>query len=114
MSKENLSDFFKALSEDTRIKIIRLLTEREMCVCELEDRLGMSQPAVSHHLGILKSVNLISGRRQGKWMYYSLNGKQFLDYHNELKQLALFAVEERVKRGLPASPPLNEEDWFCK
>ena len=111
---KKLSDYFKALSDDTRLKIIQLLTEYEMCVCEIEDRLGMSQPAVSHHIGILKNTGLISGRRQGKWIYYSINGKQFMDNHNNFKQLALFAIEDRVTKGLPVSPILEDEDSYCK
>nr|MDA8228817.1 metalloregulator ArsR/SmtB family transcription factor [Desulfitobacterium hafniense] len=76
---------------------------------------GMSQPAVSHHLGILKSTNLISGRRQGKWIYYSINGKAFIDNHNEFKRLALLAVEERILRGIPVSPVLeDDQESYCR
>lgn len=58
-----LCSYFFALSDVSRLKILQLLTEHEMCVCEIEDRMGMSQPAISHHLGVLKRAGLISGRK---------------------------------------------------
>lgn len=69
---QELSLFFKALSEEPRCQIIQLLFEQEMCVCELMEFLQMSQPAVSHHLRILKEAGLVKDRRDGKWIYYSL------------------------------------------
>ena len=110
----NLSDYFKALSDDTRLKIIQLLTDHEMCVCELEDRLGVSQPAVSHHLRVLKRNGLISDRKQGKWVYYSINGNALMENHNQFKRLVLLVVEERIIKGTPASPILEDGQSYCK
>lgn len=70
-------DFYKALGDDTRLKILEMLTGREMCVCEILNRLNMSQPAVSHHLKILKQAGLVKDSREGKWIYYSLNDRVF-------------------------------------
>lgn len=64
--------FFKALSDEKRIRILKLLTVREMCVCALMIALDMSQPNLSHHLRILENQGFVNRRKEGKWAYYSL------------------------------------------
>lgn len=64
---------FHALSDDTRLRIVDLLRDGERCVCELQDWLGMSQSALSFHLKTMKDAELLSNRRQGRWVYYRLN-----------------------------------------
>jgi len=66
------SKFFKALSDEKRIRILKLLTIREMCVCELMIALDTTQPNLSHHLKILENQGLVNRRKEGKWAYYSL------------------------------------------
>ena len=61
-----------AVGEPTRIKIIMLLSRREMCVCELEAALGLAQPTMSHHLGVLERVDLLERRKSEKWVFYRL------------------------------------------
>jgi len=73
-----ISDFYKALGDETRLKILELVAAQEMCVCELIEQLGMSQSAVSHHLKILKQAGLVQDDRDGKWIYYSLNPDAFM------------------------------------
>ncbi|MCW4050020.1 MAG: metalloregulator ArsR/SmtB family transcription factor [Candidatus Bathyarchaeota archaeon] len=63
---------FKALSDMNRLKILRLLTFREMCVCELTAAIGLTQPNLSHHIKKLEAVGLVKRRRDGKWVYYSI------------------------------------------
>lgn len=72
-SMESLADFFKVFGDKTRIRILYLLKNQELCVCDLADCLGMTSPAVSHQLRILKINRLIKSRRQGKSVYYSLD-----------------------------------------
>lgn len=66
------SRVFKALSDPARLKIIKLLSLKDMCVCELMVALNMTQPTVSHHLKILESAGLIKNERKGKWIFYSI------------------------------------------
>jgi len=68
-----LAEFFKVFGDSTRIKIICALFESEMCVCDLSALLGVSQSAVSHQLRTLKSARLVTYRRDGKVIYYSLD-----------------------------------------
>lgn len=63
----------KALGQSTRLKIIFLLARQEHCVCELERILNASQPAISQHMRVLKATGLVSERREGQWIFYSLN-----------------------------------------
>ena len=73
-----ISEIFKALSDETRTKILYLLVNRELCVCELADILGMTLPAVSHHLRLLRTMRLVKFRREGKQAYYSLSDRHVL------------------------------------
>src|SRR5512144_64635 len=70
-----LTTIFKALSDETRLRVIKLLEEGELCVCDITAALDMSQPKVSFHLSTLKEAGLIKDRKQGKWIHYSLNEK---------------------------------------
>ena len=66
------ADFYKVLSDSTRIKIINALDEKELCVCDISSLLNMTKSAVSHQLQNLKEMNLIKSRKQGKEVFYSL------------------------------------------
>jgi len=66
------SRFFKALADETRLRILKLLGVREMCVCEVMVALGLTQPTASHHLGILENAGLVKDRKEGKWVFYSI------------------------------------------
>ena len=71
---KKIANIFKALSDDTRLRVIKLLQERELCVCELMQVLDMSQPRISRHMSVLKNAGLVEDRREGKWVFYSLKG----------------------------------------
>jgi len=68
-----LTTIFKALSDETRLRIIKLLEKGELCVCDITMALDMVQPKVSFHLSALKEAGLIKDRKQGKWIHYSLS-----------------------------------------
>ena len=69
---EEYVDMFKALSDETRLRIIILLSEKELCVCQIEAALGLPQAKVSRHLTVLRHAGLVHARRNGLWMYYSI------------------------------------------
>lgn len=66
-------ELFKALADETRLKIVCALLQEELCTCDLAVVLGVSPPAVSHHLRLLRSARLVKVRRQGKSVFYSLD-----------------------------------------
>jgi DNA-binding transcriptional ArsR family regulator len=72
-SAERSSKVFKALSDETRLRILGLLAVREMCVCEVMVALDLTQPTASHHLRILENVGLVKDRKEGKWVFYGLS-----------------------------------------
>jgi DNA-binding transcriptional ArsR family regulator len=71
-SADRKSRIFKALADETRLRILGLLTVREMCVCEVMVALRLTQPTASHHLRILENVGLVRDRKEGKWVFYSV------------------------------------------
>ena len=93
---------FKALSDNTRIRILKLLFQRELCVCELMQVLEMSQSRISRHVNLLKQAGLVKDRREGKWVYYSLDPDSFNPYARSI--LDLFSEwlngDEIIKRDL--------------
>ena len=77
----------KVLGNEVRFDIILFLTSGEKCVCEIYKKLRLPQNLVSHHLGILRQNKLIIDRRDGKWIYYSLNRKNIRIVNNLLEQI---------------------------
>lgn len=71
MDREVVS-IFKALSDENRIRILRMLRSGEKCACKLLEELNISQPTLSHHMKILCDAGLVAGRKDGKWMRYSI------------------------------------------
>lgn len=69
---QDLSDLFKVFGDMTRIRILYVLLNSEMCVCDLAQILEMSQSAISHQLRVLKQMKLVKNRREGKTVFYSL------------------------------------------
>lgn len=69
----DLADLFKIFADSTRIKILYVLLESEMCVCDIAQLLKMSQSAISHQLRVLKNSRLVKNRREGKTVFYSLS-----------------------------------------
>lgn len=100
-----LAKFLKALADEKRLQIVRLLGRRSICVCELESLVELSQPAVSHHLKILREAGVVNDTRQGKWIYYSLNEDNYMRMLNALTVLPITAVGE---------DDFNSEPDFCR
>lgn len=104
----------KALSDPSRVKIIKLLQQKTMCVCELREALELSQPTVSRHLKILETAGLVAARKDGIWVNYTLtNGatphatalldhlRRHLDADPEIASLvsALSRFDRNIIRG---------------
>lgn len=70
---QGLSQIFRVLGDETRTKLIYLLSLRELCVCDVAEILEITVPAVSHHLRLLRAMRLVKHRRDGKSVYYSLD-----------------------------------------
>ncbi|HEU0032142.1 MAG TPA: metalloregulator ArsR/SmtB family transcription factor [Kofleriaceae bacterium] len=94
-SASNLDDVrpltraFRALGDETRVRIVALLAHGELCVCHLESALGISQPNCSRQLGILKAAGIVDSRRDGTWVYYRISDQQ----HDSVKAVLDVLVE---------------------
>lgn len=84
-----LAETFKALSDPTRVRIVSLLAEAELCVCDLAGALGMSQSAVSHQLRSLRDLRLVRWRREGRQIFYTLDDEHVADlFHRGVDHIA--------------------------
>lgn len=68
----NVERFFQALGDKTRLRLLNLMGEREICVCYFTEILGGPQPKISRHLAYLRSAGIVAARREGKWMHYRI------------------------------------------
>lgn len=87
---KELSSIFKALSDETRLRILKLLEHGELCVCDIVAALDMSQPKVSFHLNVLKEAGLIKDRKHGRWIHYKINASDMF------RRFLLMSVAERL------------------
>lgn len=88
---------FKALSDVNRIMIVDMLSCGELCACKILEKFNITQPTLSHHMKILCECGLTKARKEGKWMYYSLNEKVVQDFKSFLCMITS-----------------NKEDCTCK
>ena len=72
MTEKNMVTIFKALGDENRIRILKLLHSGEKCACKLLEELNISQSTLSHHMKILCDAGIVTGRKEGKWMHYSI------------------------------------------
>lgn len=116
--KEAMGNVFKALADPHRQNILKLLSEQEMGVCEIIHVIGLSQPAVSHHLKTLKQANLVATDKQGKNVFYSLNKEGLKDFFDQfncfLHDLALFSDCDPKPSRLRQNPSLCEVLGYSK
>jgi len=98
---KNLLQVYKALSDETRLRIIKLLEHGELCVCDIVASLDIIQPKISFHLGVLKDAGLIRDRKQGKWVHYKIDDsdifRRFLIL-STLERISAESVKEDNKR----------------
>lgn len=87
---DDLSNLFKVLGDQTRIKIIYSLIENEVCVCDIAETISMTQSAVSHQLRVLKQARLVKFRKEGKTVFYSLDD----EHVNKIFDFGLSHIKE--------------------
>lgn len=94
LSTKKAVALFHALSDETRLALLDRLKDGEQCVCELTDAMKAAQSRLSFHLKVLKDAGLVEDRREGRWMYYSLNSQaleELEDLVNALKKAVKLA-----------------------
>ncbi|HBG93127.1 MAG: transcriptional regulator [Nitrospirae bacterium RIFOXYB2_FULL_43_5] len=93
---ETILTIFKALSDETRLRILKLLEHGELCVCDIVAALDMVQPKVSFHLGVLKEAGFIKDCKHGRWIHYKL------DDADMFKRSLILSVLERTSNAAAA------------
>lgn len=113
---------FKAFCDPNRLKILGLLQNGEKCACKLLEELNIGQPTLSHHMKILCDADIVTGRKDGKWTYYSFNTEGIVHAKVLLDQITSAAgrendkcVEEagRVKEGCSVEKDRHAEEGNC-
>lgn len=95
---QHASRLFKALGDETRLRIVALLSHGELCVCHLESALELSQPTVSRQLGVLRGAGVVESRREGSWVYYRLASQLDELCRQQLKALVSAFSKREVLR----------------
>jgi len=101
-----LTTIFKALSDETRLRIIKLLEKGELCVCDITAALDLVQPKVSFHLSALKEAGLIKDLKQGKWIHYSLDEKDLF------RRVLILSVCERMNAAATKEDRKRLDSFF--
>ncbi|OPX86801.1 MAG: HTH-type transcriptional repressor AseR [Pelotomaculum sp. PtaB.Bin104] len=107
----NIVDILKALSDETRLRIINLLFEGELCVCDIMETLDITQAKASRHLGVLRRAGLVKDRKSAQWVYYTLapvEDNKYLDsiVSDHLRQTEPYTVDLKNLVGLlPVTKP---------
>ncbi len=97
----SVSRLFKALGDETRLRIVALLSHGELCVCHIEAALALSQPNASRQLGVLRAAGVVEPRKQGTWTYYRLAAQEDDDCKRQLRSLVRgFARRDVLKRDV--------------
>jgi ArsR family transcriptional regulator len=87
--------FFQALGDTTRLRLLNLMGEQEICVCYLVEILGQSQPKISRHLAYLRRAGIVAARREGKWMHYRIVMPPNIGAAQLLRQTLAWMREDR-------------------
>jgi ArsR family transcriptional regulator len=94
-----LTRLFRALGDETRLRIVALLSHGELCVCHLEAALDLNQSNASRQLGILKAAGIVDSRREGTWVYYSITKQEHATVAKALEVLTRTFGAERALRA---------------
>jgi ArsR family transcriptional regulator len=94
-SSFNMERFFQALADNTRLRLLNLMGDREICVCYLVEILGQGQPKISRHLAYLRRAGMVAARRDGKWMHYRIVTPPNAGAAQVLRQTLAWLKEER-------------------
>jgi ArsR family transcriptional regulator len=92
------SRLFRALADETRLRIVALLSHGELCVCHLEEALRLSQPKVSRHLATLRAAGVVEDRREASWVHYRLLRQPDADCERQLRELVKAFAKRTVLR----------------
>jgi ArsR family transcriptional regulator len=95
----NIERFFQALGDNTRLRLLNLMGDQEICVCYFVEILGQPQPKISRHLAYLRSAGVVAVRREGKWMHYRIVMPPHIGATQILQQTLAWLKEDRAMQA---------------
>lgn len=98
-SGSNIELFFQALGDNTRLRLLNLMGDREICVCYFVEILGQGQPKISRHLAYLRRAGIVEARRDGKWMHYRIVMPPNIGATQVLRQTLAWLKEDRAMQA---------------
>src|SRR5579859_7177292 len=117
-SQFNMERFFQALGDNTRLRLLNLMGDQELCVCYFVEILGQGQPKISRHLAYLRGAGIVQARREGKWMHYRIVMPQSIGARQVLRRT--LACLRRIARCRQTEPGWRRpavrrrSSWLCK
>ena len=87
MNAKEYAGLFQALSEETRVRVVEMLTKEKRCACQILEKLEISQPTLSHHMRILSGAGLVTTEKRGKWVFYGINEAVFADLKDFVERI---------------------------
>ena len=106
MKESQIAVICKALGDENRVQIIKMLTGGELCACKILDAFNITQPTLSHHMKILTDCNLVNSRKEGKWTYYSISCCMFKEFKAYFDSITCY--KDRLGHSEPASEGKSE------
>jgi ArsR family transcriptional regulator len=98
-SSFNVERFFQALGDNTRLRLLNLMGDQEICVCYFVEILGQPQPKISRHLAYLRSAGIVAARREGKWMHYRIVMPPHIGGAQVLRQTLAWMGEDKAMQA---------------
>jgi ArsR family transcriptional regulator, arsenate/arsenite/antimonite-responsive transcriptional repressor len=95
----NMERFFQALGDNTRLRLLNLMSDQELCVCYFVEILAKGQPKISRHLAYLRSAGIVQARREGKWMHYRIVMPPNPGAIQVLRQTLAWLAEDRAMQA---------------
>ena len=95
----DMARFFQALGDTTRLRLLNLMDDREICVCYFVEILGGPQPKISRHLAYLRSAGIVEARREGKWMHYRILMPPHIGASQVLRQTLAWLKDEKTMQA---------------
>ena len=108
MNNKKMAAMFKAFADENRIQILELLRDGERCACRLLEEMKITQPTLSHHMKILCDSGIVVGRKEGKWMHYSISEDGMWEVRNYLDELM-----NQSKMGIKAENHADKAGKLC-
>ncbi len=98
-SSFNMERFFQALGDNTRLRLLNLMRDQEICVCYFVEILEQGQPKISRHLAYLRNAGIVEARREGKWMHYRITMPSNIGAAQVLRQTLAWLKDERAMQA---------------